>query len=176
MITKAKERPDMGFAKKRETIEILKRAGFASDEAAVLSKSARLVDVKKGDRLTEIGGYSRVVYLLVSGSVDVTKASGVTRSIKASSANPLIIGEISALMDRLYTVASVVATEKAQAVVVPSKKLASLMELSPRLSSIVQSQRSERLDEMHEALVAQRSSQRAAYESYLSALSKQDSR
>lgn len=162
----------MKLTKRRSTTEALKKAGFTPAEAASLSRNCSVVTIKKGDQLTKVGGYSRTVFLIVDGSVDVTKASGEPHSIAASYENPLVIGEISALMDRLYNVASVAASEDVHAVVMPSKKLARLMESSPRLSEIVQTQRQERLDEMHQERQVQRSSQHAAYEVYLSALSR----
>ena len=147
-------------------------AGFAQSEANQVARYAKLSTLESGCELTSLGGYSSDVYLLVSGTVLVAKASSDAFELEASFDKPVVIGEISALRDRLFSVASVTTVSSVTAIVFSASKLAELVEASPRLSGVVLSQRSARLNDMTEALKEHRIGQWAAYESYLEAVSR----
>ena len=147
-------------------------AGFAQSEANQVARYAKLSTLESGRELTSLGGYSSDVYLLVSGTVLVAKASSDAFELEASFDKPVVIGEISALRDRLFSVASVTTVSSVTAIVFSASKLAELVEASPRLSGVVLSQRSARLNDMTEALKEHRIGQWAAYESYLEAVSR----
>jgi CRP-like cAMP-binding protein len=160
----------MRLFKRQSTLEALRMAGFAQSESSQVARYAKLSTLQTGYELTSLGGYSSEVYLLVSGTVLVAKASSDAFELEASFDKPVVIGEISALRDRLYSVASVTAVSSVTAIVFPASKLVELIDASPRLSGIVLSQRSARLYDMTEALKEQRISQWTAYESYLEAI------
>ena len=162
----------MRLFKRQSTLEALRMAGFAQSEANQVARYAKLSTLESGRELTSLGGYSSDVYLLVSGTVLVAKASSDAFELEASFDKPVVIGEISALRDRLFSVASVTTVSSVTAIVFSASKLAELVEASPRLSGVVLSQRSARLNDMTEALKEHRIGQWAAYESYLEAVSR----
>jgi CRP-like cAMP-binding protein len=164
----------MRLFKKKSILEALRMAGFTQGEAEQVARYSKISSLQDGDKLTEIGGYSSEVYLLVSGTVLVSKASGDSFELESSFNKPVVIGEISALRDRLFSVATVTATGPVTAIVFSASRLSNIMGASQRLSDVVLSQRAARLDDMARALKEQRLSQWAAYESYLEAISRSD--
>lgn len=162
----------MLFLQRKKTRKALTDAGFSATEADVLSRHATVRSIKIGERLTKLGGYSDKVFLLTKGSLTASRPSMPPREVEINTGSPVVIGEISALRDRLFAVAEVVASADSEALVFPASRLSLAMGLSPRLSEIVNTQRAARLQEMDNSYKKQRLKQWDSYQAYVKALSR----
>ena len=80
----------MRLFKKKSILEALRMAGFTQGEAEQVARYSKISSLQDGYKLTEIGGYSSEVYLLVSGTVLVSKASGDSFELESSFDKPVV--------------------------------------------------------------------------------------